>query len=29
LQKYDILEKKLGGIGASEQTAKLIVAALE
>jgi lipid-A-disaccharide synthase len=28
LQKYDLLEKKLGGTGASEQTAKLIVAAL-
>lgn len=25
LQKYDILEQKLGGIGASEKTAKLIV----
>jgi lipid-A-disaccharide synthase len=29
LQKYDILEKKLGGTGASEKTAKLIVAALK
>jgi lipid-A-disaccharide synthase len=29
LEKYDILEKKLGGIGASEKTAKLIVADLQ
>jgi lipid-A-disaccharide synthase len=29
LQKYDVLEEKLGGIGASEKTAKLIVASLE
>ncbi|WP_291102312.1 MULTISPECIES: lipid-A-disaccharide synthase [unclassified Flavobacterium] len=28
LQKYDVLEEKLGGIGASEKTAKLIVADL-
>ena len=26
LHKYDLLEEKLGGIGASEKTAKLIVA---
>jgi len=25
IEKYDVLEKKLGGIGASEKTAKLIV----
>jgi lipid-A-disaccharide synthase len=29
LQKYDLLEKKLGGIGASEKTAALIVADLK
>lgn len=29
LQKYDVLEKKLGGIGASEKTAKLIVSDLK
>ncbi|MBP6181576.1 lipid-A-disaccharide synthase [Flavobacterium sp.] len=29
LEKYDILEAKLGGIGASEKTAKLIVANLQ
>jgi len=29
LQKYDVLEEKLGGIGASEKTAKLIVADLK
>ncbi len=29
LEKYDILEKKLGGIGASEKTAKLIVTDLK
>lgn len=29
LHKYDVLEQKLGGIGASEKTAKLIVADLE
>jgi lipid-A-disaccharide synthase len=29
LQKYDVLEKKLSGIGASEKTAKLIVADLK
>ncbi|UQD55912.1 lipid-A-disaccharide synthase [Flavobacterium sp. K5-23] len=29
LEKYDLLEKKLGGIGASENTAKLIVADLK
>jgi lipid-A-disaccharide synthase len=29
LQKYDLLEKKLGGIGASEKTAELIVADLK
>jgi lipid-A-disaccharide synthase len=29
LQKYDVLEQKLGGIGASEKTAKLIVADLK
>jgi lipid-A-disaccharide synthase len=28
LAKYDVLEEKLGGIGASQKTAKLIVAAL-
>jgi lipid-A-disaccharide synthase len=29
LQKYDLLEEKLGGIGASETTAKLIIADLK
>ena len=29
LEKYDVLEEKLGGIGASEKTAKLIVADLK
>ena len=29
LEKYDLLEKKLGGIGASEKTAKLIVSDLK
>jgi lipid-A-disaccharide synthase len=29
LEKYDVLEAKLGGIGASEKTAKLIVADLQ
>jgi lipid-A-disaccharide synthase len=29
LHKYDVLEEKLGGIGASEKTAKLIVAVLK
>jgi lipid-A-disaccharide synthase len=29
LQKYEILEKKLGGTGASEQTAKLIITSLK
>ena len=29
LEKYDLLEKKLGGIGASEKTAQLIVADLK
>jgi lipid-A-disaccharide synthase len=29
LQKYDLLEAKLGGIGASETTAKLIIANLK
>jgi lipid-A-disaccharide synthase len=29
LQKYDLLEEKLGGIGASEKTAKLIIADLK
>jgi lipid-A-disaccharide synthase len=29
LEKYDLLEKKLGGIGASEKTAKLIVTDLK
>jgi lipid-A-disaccharide synthase len=29
IMKYDILEKKLGGIGASQKTAKLIVADLQ
>ena len=29
LKKYDDLEQKLGGIGASEKTAQLIVSALK
>ncbi len=29
LEKYDVLEKKLGGVGASKKTAKLIVADLK
>jgi lipid-A-disaccharide synthase len=29
LQKYEVLEKKLGGTGASKQTAKLIITALK
>ena len=29
LKKYDDLEQKLGGIGASEKTAKLIVASIK
>jgi lipid-A-disaccharide synthase len=29
LEKYEILEQKLGGIGASEKTAKLIVGNLK
>jgi lipid-A-disaccharide synthase len=29
LEKYDVLEEKLGGIGASQKTAKLIVADLK
>lgn len=29
LEKYEVLEKKLGGVGASEKTAKLIVADLK
>jgi len=29
LQKYEVLEQKLGGIGASEKTAKLIVGDLK
>ena len=29
LEKYDVLEKKLGGIGASQKTAHLIVASLK
>jgi lipid-A-disaccharide synthase len=29
LQNYDILEKKLGGVGASKKTARLIVADLK
>jgi lipid-A-disaccharide synthase len=29
LLKYDVLEEKLGGIGASEKTAKLIVGDLK
>jgi lipid-A-disaccharide synthase len=29
LEKYEVLEEKLGGIGASEKTAKLIVGDLK